>query len=64
MDVRQLGQLQLQTDYIFENGTPFYKKLGDERAAALLRALCAEGYRVSWRKGICRPALAAAWRTR
>jgi hypothetical protein len=47
MDAHQLGQLHLQTDYVFENGTPFYEKLGDERASALLRALWAEGYRIA-----------------
>jgi len=31
---------------MFENGTPFYEKLGDERAAALLKALEADGYRI------------------
>jgi hypothetical protein len=33
--------------YVFENGTPFYERLGDERAAALLKALSAEGYRIT-----------------
>jgi hypothetical protein len=47
MDAHQLGQLHLQTDYVFENGTPFYEKLGDERATALLKALWAEGYRIA-----------------
>ena len=47
MDAHQLGQLHLQTDYVFENGTPFYEKLGDERATALLRALWAKGYRIA-----------------
>jgi hypothetical protein len=47
MDAHQLGQLHLQTDYIFENGTSFYEKLGDERAAALLKAVWAEGYRIA-----------------
>jgi hypothetical protein len=37
----------LQTGYVFENGTPFYERLGDERAAALLKALSAEGYRIT-----------------
>ena len=46
MDAHQLGQLHLQTDYVFENGTSFYERLGDERATALLRALWAEGYRI------------------
>jgi hypothetical protein len=46
MDAHQLGKLHLQTDYVFENGTPFYEKLGDERAAALLKALEADGYRI------------------
>jgi len=47
MDAHKLGQLHLQTDYVFENGTPFYERLGDERAAALLKALWAEGYRIA-----------------
>jgi hypothetical protein len=47
MNPHQLGQLHLQTDYVFENGAPFYEKLGAERAAALLRALQAEGYRIA-----------------
>jgi hypothetical protein len=37
MDIRQLAELRLQTGYTFEDGTPFYEKLGEERAAALLR---------------------------
>ena len=47
MDAHQLGKLHLQTDYVFENGTPFYERLGGERAAALLKALWAEGYRIA-----------------
>jgi hypothetical protein len=47
MDAHELGQLHLQTGYVFENGTPFYERLGDERAAALLKALLAEGYRIT-----------------
>jgi hypothetical protein len=47
MDADQLGKLRLQTDYVFENGTSFYERLGDERAAALLKALSAEGYRIT-----------------
>ena len=46
MDVRQLAELRLQTGYTFEDGTPFYEKLGEERAAALLKALLAHGYRI------------------
>jgi hypothetical protein len=46
MNRHHLAELRLQTGYIFENGSPFYKKLGEERAAALLRALRAEGYRI------------------
>ena len=46
MDTHQLGRLPLHTGYVFENGTPFYEKLGDERAAALLKALEAHGYRI------------------
>jgi hypothetical protein len=46
MDPHQLGQLPLYTGYMFESGAPFYEKLGDERAAALLKALEADGYRI------------------
>jgi hypothetical protein len=46
MDVHQLARLPLPTGYVFENGTPFYDKLGDERAAGLLKALSAKGYRI------------------
>jgi hypothetical protein len=44
MDVHQLARLPLPTGYVFENGTSFFDKLGEERAAALLRALSANGY--------------------
>jgi hypothetical protein len=44
MDVHQLARLPLPTGYVFENGTSFFDKLGDERAAALLKALSANGY--------------------
>jgi hypothetical protein len=47
MDAHRLGQLHLQTGYVFENGTPFYEKLGNERAAALLKALWTKGYRIA-----------------
>jgi hypothetical protein len=43
MDIHQLGKLRLQTG---ENGSAFYEKLGEERAAALLTALLAHGYRI------------------
>jgi hypothetical protein len=46
MDAQKLARLPLSTGYEFENGTPYYDKLGDERAAALLTALSAEGYRI------------------
>jgi len=46
MDVRQLAELRLLTGYAFENGTPFYEKLGEKRAEALLKALLARGYRI------------------
>jgi hypothetical protein len=46
MDVHQLARLPLPTGYVFENGTPFYDKLGDERAVGLLKALSAKGYRI------------------
>jgi len=35
-----------EQDIRFEKGTPFYERLGEERAAALLRALRVEGYRI------------------
>ncbi|HET9687320.1 MAG TPA: hypothetical protein VFP79_09085 [Pseudolabrys sp.] len=44
MDVHQLARLPLPVGYVFENGTPFYDKLGEERAAALLKALSTSGY--------------------
>ena len=47
MDIHQLAALRLYTGYVFENGSPFYEKLGDERAAALLKALQTEGYRIA-----------------
>jgi hypothetical protein len=43
MDIHQLDKLRLQTG---ENGSPLYEKLGEERAAALLKALLAHGYRI------------------
>jgi hypothetical protein len=46
MNAQKLARLPLSTGYVFENGTPYYDKLGDERAAALLNALSAEGYRI------------------
>jgi hypothetical protein len=46
MDIRQLAELRLQAGYTIEDGTPFYEKLGEERAAALLKALLAHGYRI------------------
>jgi hypothetical protein len=46
MDIRQLAELRLRTGYTFEDGTPFYEKFGEERAAALLKALLAHGYRI------------------
>jgi len=55
MDVRQLAELRLQTGYAFENGTPFYEKLGEKRAEARLKALLAHGYRIVSRAGISRP---------
>jgi hypothetical protein len=44
MNAQKLARLPLFTGYVFENGSPYYEKLGDERAAALLKALSAEGY--------------------
>jgi hypothetical protein len=44
MNARELAELPLDTGYVYENGTPFHEKLGEERAAALLRALRAHGY--------------------
>jgi hypothetical protein len=46
MDIHQLAKLRVQTGYLFKNGSPFYEKLGEERAAALLKALLAHGYRI------------------
>ena len=46
MGIRQLAELRLQAGYTFEDRTPFYEKLGEERAAALLKALLAHGYRI------------------
>jgi hypothetical protein len=46
MDARQLAELPLDTGYTFENGSPFYDKLGEERAAALLKALRERGYSI------------------
>jgi hypothetical protein len=54
MDIHQLAELHLHTGYVFENGSPFYEKLGDERAAALLRALEAEGYRIVAERNVVR----------
>ena len=49
MDVRQLAELRLQTGYLFENGTPFYEKLGEKRADALLkRTRLREPRRTRW----------------
>ena len=42
MDVRELAELRFPTGYVFENGTLFYEKLGDERARGLLKALQAK----------------------
>jgi hypothetical protein len=46
MDVRELAELRFPTGYVFENGTLFYEKLGDDRAKGLLKALQAQGYRI------------------
>jgi hypothetical protein len=46
MDIRQLAKLRLQAGYTFQDGTPFYEKLGEERAAGLLKALLAHSYRI------------------
>ena len=46
MDVRELAELRFPTGYVFENGTLFYEKLGDDRARGLLNALHAQGYRI------------------
>ena len=51
MDIHQLGKLRLQTG---ENGSPFYEKLGEERAAALLKALLAHGYRIVSQRELAR----------
>jgi hypothetical protein len=52
MDSRRLAELRLRTGYVFENGTLFYERLGEERAAALLRALRVEGYRIVPERGL------------
>jgi hypothetical protein len=52
MDSHRLAELRLRTGYVFENGTPFYERLGEERAAALLRALRVEGYRIVPERGL------------
>ena len=46
MDVSELAELRFPTGYVFENGTLFYEKLGDERARGLLKALQAQGYHI------------------
>ena len=46
MDVRRLAELRLPTGHVLESGTPFYEKLGEKRAEALLKALLARGYRI------------------
>ena len=46
MGVRQLAELRLPTGHVLESGTPFYEKLGEKRAEALLKALLARGYRI------------------
>jgi len=46
MYVRQLAELRLPTGHVLESGTPFYEKLGEKRAEALLKALLARGYRI------------------
>ena len=46
MDIRQLAELRLPTGHVLESGMPFYEKLGEKRAEALLKALLARGYRI------------------
>ena len=46
VDIRQLAELRLPTGHVLESGTPFYEKLGEKRAKALLKALLARGYRI------------------
>jgi len=60
MDIHHLAALRLHTGYVFENGSPFYERLGDERAAALLKALRAEGYRIVAERNRLKAAAAAA----
>jgi hypothetical protein len=57
MDIHQLAELHLHTGYVFENGSPFYEKLGDERAEALLRALQAEGFRIVADRDVTSPTI-------
>jgi hypothetical protein len=61
VDIHQLARLPLPTGYVFENGTSFFDKLGEERAAALLKALSANGYFIVSES---RAALTATWPTR
>ena len=46
MNIHQLAELRYRTGYVSENGTVFYEKLGEKRAAGLLMALQATGYQI------------------
>ena len=41
---RELAGLQVESGYIFENGTPFCQPLTEEQAKGLLRALRDRGF--------------------
>jgi hypothetical protein len=46
MDLSELAELRYETGYVFENGTVFYERLGEERALGILSARDARGYRI------------------
>jgi hypothetical protein len=43
---RELANVQIETGYLFQDGTPFSEKLGEERARRVLLALQRRGYSV------------------
>ena len=47
---RELAGLQVNSGYIFENGTPFRQPLTEEQAKGLLRALRDRGFIMSHRE--------------
>jgi hypothetical protein len=44
---RELADLQIETGYTFQDGTPFHEKLGEQRAERMLKALQDHGYTIS-----------------